>query len=110
MRSRQDWATVWQLIGGPNSTLFAEPVGKVLRSDWLGAVWRHAEFIQAHLSRPASAGSDRLGELAGLYVAGATWPYWSQAKIWRTVGREGLEQEVPRQVSADGVVLASSIK
>ena len=104
-----NWATVWQLIGGPNSALFAEPVGKVLRSDWLGSVWRHAEFIQAHLSRPASAGSDRLGELAGLYVAGATWPYWSQAKVWRATGRDGLEQEVPRQISADGVVLEHSM-
>jgi hypothetical protein len=44
-----------------------------------------------------------IGELAGLYVAGATWPFWPEARLWRRAGRDGLEREVLRQCTVDGV-------
>lgn len=100
-----NWATVWQLIGGLQSPLFAHPVGKVLRTDWLNSIWRHAEFIRSDLSRRASANNHLIGELAGLYVAGATWPFWEEAKQWRRIAREGLEEEVAAQNGEDGVNL-----
>lgn len=98
-----NWATVWQLIGGMQSPLFERPVGKVLRIDWLSSVWRHAEFIRGFRSRESNGGHALIGELAGLYVAGATWPLWPEARLWRRAGRDGLEREVLRQCTVDGV-------
>ncbi len=98
-----NWATVWQLLGGIESPLFDRPVGKVLRIDWLNSVWRHAEFIRGCHARGASGGHPLIGELAGLFVAGATWPLWDEARLWRRSGREGLEREVLRQCTSDGV-------
>lgn len=100
-----NWATVWQLIGGLQSPLFQHPVGKVLRADWLNSVWRHAEFIRGHLSGHSSANNHLIGELSGLFVAGATWPYWEEAKHWRRIARDGLEREALRQNAPDGVNL-----
>jgi hypothetical protein len=96
---------VWQLIGGLQSPLFANPLGKVLRTDWLNSVWRHAEFIRGHRSGHSSANNHLIGELAGLFVAGATWPFWEEAKQWRRSARDGLEHEVATQNSEDGVNL-----
>ena len=98
-----NWATVWQLIGGMQSPLFEQPVGKVLRTDWLNSVWRHAEFIRGHRSRHSSANNHLIGELSGLFVAGVTWPLWDEAKAWRRIGRDGLEVEALRQNAPDGV-------
>jgi hypothetical protein len=98
-----NWATTWQLIGGMHSPLFEQPVGKMLRADWLNSVWRHAEFIRGHRSRHSSANNHLIGELAGMFVAGATWPLWDEAKVWRRIGRDGLEIEALRQNAPDGV-------
>lgn len=98
-----NWSIVWQLIGGLQSPLFEHPVGKVLRADWLSSVWRHAEFIRSHPSRHSSANNHLIGELAGLFVAGATWPFWDEAKQWRRHAREGLEREALAQNAPDGV-------
>jgi len=98
-----NWAIVWQLIGGLESPLFDHPVGKVLRTDWLNSIWRHAEFIHAHLSRHSSANNHLIGELTGLLVAGATWPFWEEASGWRRTGRAGLEREALVQNAPDGV-------
>lgn len=98
-----NWATVWQLLGGMQSPLFEGPVGKLLRTDWLNSIWHHAEFIRGFRSRDAAASHPLVGELAGLFVAGATWPQWPEAQLWRRAGREGLECEVLRQSAADGV-------
>ncbi|MBP7394547.1 MAG: alginate lyase family protein [Zoogloea sp.] len=100
-----NWATVWQMIGGLQSPLFEHPIGKVLRTDWLNSVWRHAEFIRGHMSRHSSANNHLIGELSGLFVAGATWPFWEDAKQWRRIAREGLEREALAQNAPDGVNL-----
>ncbi|WP_079434972.1 alginate lyase family protein [Zoogloea sp. LCSB751] len=98
-----NWATVWQLIGGAASSLFESPVGQVLRSAWLESVWCHAEFIRSHRSRHSSVNSNLIGELAGLFVAGVTWPCWDQSSQWRRDARAGLEAEVLAQIGPDGV-------
>lgn len=98
-----NWATVWQLIGGAESPLFESPVGLVLMNAWLESIWRHAEFIRGHRSRHPSANGNLIGELAGLFVAGVTWPCWDQSSLWRRDAREGLEAEVLVQIAPDGV-------
>lgn len=104
-----NWALAWQLVGGIRSPLFDNPVGKVLRTDWLNSVWRHAEFIDAHPGRRAVGDHKRIAELAGMCVAGATWPHWDEAATWRSVAREGLEKEILQQIAADGVGREQSI-
>jgi hypothetical protein len=44
-----------------------------------------------------------LGEAAGLYIAGLTWPCWERAALWRTRGRAILEREAIAQNAPDGV-------
>lgn len=100
-----NWATVWQIIGGADSPLFAGPAGDTLRRRWLDSVWRHAGFIRSHRSLHSSANNHLIGELAGLFVASITWPCWPEAAAWEAAARRGLEREVLRQNSVDGVNL-----
>ncbi|KAB2966462.1 MAG: heparinase [Zoogloea sp.] len=100
-----NWATVWQIIGGADAPLFADAAGDKLRRRWLDSIWRHASFIRGHRSLHSSANNHLIGELAGLFVASITWPCWPEAGAWEAAARSGLEREILRQNSADGVNL-----
>jgi len=98
-----NWSAAWQLLGGVHSRAFEGPEGEAFRQRWLVSVYQHAEFVSGHLSLHSSANNHLVGEVAGLYVAGASWPHWPRAKQWRSRGREILEREALLQNAPDGV-------
>jgi hypothetical protein len=98
-----NWALIWQLQGGYEGVLFAGPGGDALRRDWLASIHAHSHAIARHLSRHSSANNHLIGELAGLYAAASTWPYWSESPRWLEQARRELEREAIAQYSGDGV-------
>jgi hypothetical protein len=98
-----NWSIAWQLIGGASCRQFASPHYAGLRLRWLRSVFEHAEFIRGWLSRHSSATSDLIGEAAGLYIAGLTWPHWKRAAVWADTGERVLEREALAQNAPDGV-------
>jgi hypothetical protein len=98
-----NWSLIWQMLGGWGSELFKHAGGEQLRVRWLDSIFAHCQFITRHVSRHSSANNHLIGELAGLYVAARTWPYWHQSAQWAAYGKIGLEREIQRQYSADGV-------
>lgn len=98
-----NWSITWQLVGAITSPLFDGSGGSVFRQAWLDAIYHHAQFIRGHLSRDSSANNHLIGEAAGLFMAGVTWPHWSRAKAWRTKGQKLLIHEALLQNAPDGV-------
>lgn len=98
-----NWAVVWQCIGGLKSPLFTSEPGRALRRAWGDGIYQHAHFVRHYLSRYSSANNHLLGELSGLYVAGVTWPYWTEIERWRGEARKLLVREALHQVTPDGV-------
>lgn len=98
-----NWSLIWHMLGGWEGALFQHPSGERLRTRWLASIFAHCQFINWHFSRYSSANNHLIGELAGLYIAAKTWPYWSQSKQWALTSKAGLECEVLRQYSAEGV-------
>jgi hypothetical protein len=97
-----NWACAWQLLGGDASPLFAGAQGDSFRRSWLRAVRQHCHFIAHNLSRHSSANNHLFGELAGLFVAGVTWPLWPESARWRDQAKGELEAQAVRQNRADG--------
>ncbi|MDB5916192.1 MAG: hypothetical protein JWR40_426 [Massilia sp.] len=98
-----NWSLLWQLVQGDSGALFAGSSGQRLRADWLDSIHAHCRHIERHLSRHSSANNHLIGELAGLFVGAATWPCWQASKRWRALAAAGLEDEIVRQHSRDGV-------
>jgi hypothetical protein len=98
-----NWSLIWQMLGGWDSELFKHAGGEQLRSRWLDSIFAHCQFITRHVSRHSSANNHLIGELAGLYVAARTWPYWHQSTQWAEHSKAGLEREAQLQYSTDGV-------
>lgn len=97
-----NWSIVWQLVGGANAALFRDQYGE-LHARWLRSVYQHAEFIRGWLSLHSSANNHLIGEAAGLFIAGLTWPHWPRSRAWIATGKEILEREALAQNAPDGV-------
>jgi Heparinase II/III-like protein/Heparinase II/III N-terminus len=97
------WSIAWQLIGGAGCRLFESARYAGLRQRWLRSVYQHAEFVRGWFSLHSSANNHLIGEAAGLFIAGVTWPHWKRAGLWADTGKRVLEREALAQNAADGV-------
>ena len=97
-----NWSLVWQLIGGLQSPLFSLDETN-LRERWLQTIYRHLHFVAGYRSLYSSANNHLIGELSGLLVGVATWPYWGECKGWATTALVDLQREALRQNAPDGV-------
>ena len=88
-----NWSAAWHLVGGKHSRLFEGEDGEAFRQRLLVSVYQHAEFIAGHLSLHSSANNHLIGEVAGLYMAGVTWPHWPRSEQWRSRGKAILERK-----------------
>jgi hypothetical protein len=74
-----------------------------LRLRWLRSVYQHAEFVRGWLSLHSSANNHLIGEAAGLFIAGVSWPHWRRSGTWVDTGKRILEREALAQNAPDGV-------
>ncbi|MBE2260094.1 MAG: alginate lyase family protein [Rhodobacteraceae bacterium] len=98
-----NWAFAWHLLGGDKSLLFSGPEGEAFRNRWLASVYQHCHFIRGYFSLHSSANNHLLGEYMGLFVGAVTWPCWDESPGWLRVAHAGLEHEVLKQNTEDGV-------
>jgi Heparinase II/III-like protein/Heparinase II/III N-terminus len=104
-----NWSIVWQLLARQHNPAAKEPhavvarLGETLASQWLALIPVHVHAIRGNLSRHSSANNRRMGELLGLFVADATWPYWPQHQRWADQAWHELCTACLSQVGADGV-------
>ena len=104
-----NWSIAWQIAGGADGALFAGSEGGHFRQRWLNSIYQHARFVHGYFSRHSSANNHLIGEAAGLYIAGLTWPCWPELRRWRAGARRILEREALVQNSADGVNLEQAV-
>jgi hypothetical protein len=98
-----NWHLAYRIAGGASSPLFAGEEGRRFASLWLRSSYQHVHFIMGHLSSHSSANNHVIGELAGAYVAAATWPCWPQMERWRARARRLLLEQARLQTHEDGV-------
>jgi hypothetical protein len=98
-----NWSAAWQILGGAQGGCFSQKQNWDFRARWLRSVWQHADFISRWFSLHSSANNHLIGEAAGLFIAGLTWPHWKQAKDWVASSKKILEEEILKQNAPDGV-------
>ena len=62
----------------------------------------HGRHLHRYPSKYSSCTNHALAEALGLYVAGAVFPGIPEAAGWKRQGRRTLEEQVLRQIQADG--------
>jgi hypothetical protein len=98
-----NWSLTWHLIGQHNSPLFSDEKGAARLQHWLDSIYQHAHFIRHYYSRHSSANNHLIGEAAGVFVAGCTWPYWLELERWADEAMSTLIEAAHIQTHSDGV-------
>jgi len=92
------WSIAWQLVDGAGGLADRDFVAR-----WLRSVYQHAEFVRGWFSAHSSANNHLIGEAAGVFIAGVTWPHWREARVWVSSAKKILEREALAQNAPDGV-------
>src|SRR6185503_10375463 len=95
-----NWSVAWQLLGGAEGKALGDAE---FRKRWLRSIYEHARFVSGWFSLHSSANNHLIGEAAGLFIAGVTWPYWREAPQWVASSKKILEEETLKQNGPDGV-------
>lgn len=66
-------------------------------------IYLHLRRIRQKLSLFSSANNHLIGELCGLYVGSACFPWWPETAAWRSTSLAMLDREVALQFAPDGV-------
>jgi hypothetical protein len=68
----------------------------------VGQLYWHQRYLMAFRSRGSSANNHAVAEAAGLLVATCAFPWFSESVRWRAAAARLLEDELVRNVDADG--------
>jgi hypothetical protein len=89
----------WALV----SYLAGNRLPETFHSKLKATVYQHQYFIVRFYSKHSSANNHLIGEMTGLYIASAIWPFYKESTSWRVLAKKSLIREAMRQVGSDGV-------
>lgn len=76
---------------------------------FLITLWKHGVYIEHNLEITRRSGNHLIADYTGLVFIGNAFGDTTQGKRWMLRGARGLEEEIMRQTSADGVNYEKSI-
>jgi len=81
---------------------------ETFRVRFLACVYLHGDFTLRHIEKADINGNHYTADLAGLVMVGCFFGDFGEARRWREIGWSGLQDEIVRQVFADGVDFEAS--
>lgn len=81
---------------------------EIFRVRFLACVYLHGDFTLRHIEKADINGNHYTADLAGLVMVGYFFGDFGEARRWREIGWSGLQDEIVRQVFADGVDFEAS--
>lgn len=97
------WSWLFHVFAGSSSWN-----DETFRADFLASFYLHGDFTRRHIEKADINGNHYTADLAGLVVAGHFFGDFGDAPRWRNTGWAGLQEEIVKQVFADGVDFEAS--
>ncbi|RRB00085.1 heparinase II/III family protein [Larkinella rosea] len=97
-----NWFVCWNIL---DATALAktDPVfQRFAESTWLPIIYQHCVYSRTNLPYPSAANHQLIASYAGLFLASAFWNF-PESATWNAFAKTGLEQEMQRQHSPNGV-------
>jgi hypothetical protein len=88
------WCWLYQLVG--------DQLPAPLRGRFLTELYRHGRYLELNLSVYFSPNTHLLGEAVALHALAVLFPGWPRAARWAQTAGRIVEEQLERQVRADG--------
>jgi Heparinase II/III-like protein/Heparinase II/III N-terminus len=96
------WFLCWEILDAEalkaNNPGFSDFTGKT----WLPLIEKHCLYSYKNPSKYSSANNHLISEYAGLFLASSRWTFRDSEK-WIVYSQKGLEEEIIKQHSAEGI-------
>ena len=96
------WVICWEILDA-DKLLFEDIIFKeFIINDWLPLIKMHCIYSYNNPSKYSSANNHLISEYAGLFIASSKWEF-KESKKWIRYSHNGLENEITKQHSKEGV-------
>lgn len=97
-----NWFLSWEILQA-NELINSEPEFKdFVYNRWLPVIYMHCLYSYNNPSRFSSANNHLISEYAGLFISTSLWKFKDSAK-WNIYAKKGLEAEIQKQHSENGI-------
>jgi len=96
------WLLCWEILDADNLSSKETEFREFVANDWYPLIKKHCVFSYNNPSKYSSANNHLISEYAGLFIASSKWKF-KESKKWLSYAYEGLEKEIIKQHSEDGI-------
>lgn len=97
-----NWFLTWEILQADELMTRNSFFRDFVRGTWIPSIYQHCKFSHLHPSLHSSANNHLIAEYAGLFVASSKWVF-KESRAWNRYAKQGLENEIFRQHSANGI-------
>jgi hypothetical protein len=97
-----NWYYCWKLLDVDTLTHTDIEFNKFVQQTWLPSIYQHCQYSYYHPSLYSSANNHLIAEYAGLFVASQQWKF-KESERWSKYAKKGLEKEIQKQHSENGI-------
>jgi hypothetical protein len=97
-----NWLLTWEIMQAGELAANDAFFKNFTQETWVPAIYQHCKFSYAHPSLHSSANNHLIAEYAGLFIASSKWRF-KESGSWNEYAKRGLEKEILRQHSVNGI-------
>ena len=96
------WYFCWQILFGDDRLKKNDEFIRFTKEVWLPIIYDHCVYSNNNPSKYSSANNHLIAEYSGLFIASVCWPF-KEADKWNVYAQNGLEKEIIKQHSENGI-------
>ena len=96
------WFLCWEILDADNLITTDIHFRLFVENDWLPLINKHCLYSYENPSRYSSSNNHLISEYAGLFIASSKWGF-KESEKWIKYAQKGLEKEIVKQHSGNGI-------
>jgi Heparinase II/III-like protein. len=97
-----NWLLTWEIMQADALMTGNSFFRHFVHDTWIPSIYQHCSYSYMHPSLHSSANNHLIAEYAGLFVASTKWVF-KESQAWNNYAKQGLENEIFRQHSVNGI-------